>query len=375
MEILSDESQKRYSIMTLKTSHGENTKIHPQNITILKLDKNLEKELHISSKIEKIPFYHLYFQTIRVKTQLSYVNSRSTREKETIPLEYWEKAVTMNNDNNDNNTNINPFRLIETSYNLTNSTSIHTYDEWLHKFDNKKEILSNVFNLFFFVLDGLQILQKHDILLLNFSKQNLCFNQFDKPFICKLNHCIEKSHLNNVTDHASYPYNIYQHQANVTKPIEMFIFDFLKKNTHIHSLSNNQIDLIVKNYIDNHIIISNISIHMKEKYYEDSVKYLQILTNKPIAYISDFLLKYVVTWDIYGFYMFYLKEVLLNNTHTHTNTTPFITDDSKVFWKGFIDIFMKNILCNPNERHNIQQAKSVIADYLYCKMKHLNPHV
>jgi hypothetical protein len=367
MEILSNESQKRFTLYSLKTSHGENTQINPKNITIRKLDKHLEKELHISSKIEKVPFYHLYFQTIRVKTQLSYVNSRSTQEKEMIPLEYWEKAVTMNN------TNINPFRLIETSCNLTNSTSIYTYDEWLHKFDNKKEILSNIFYLCFFVFDGLQILQKHDILLLNFSKSNLCFNQFDKPFICKLNQCIEKSYLNNTTDltyHVNYLYNPYNiDQSNTTAPIEMFVFDFLKNNTHIHSLSNNQIDLIVKNYIDNHIIISNISIHMKEKYYEDSVKYLQTLTNKSIPYISNFLLKYVDTWDIYGFHMFYLKEVLLNTTST---ISPFITDDSKVFWKGFIDIFMKNILCNPNERHNIQQAKSVIANYLYGKTKHLN---
>lgn len=368
MEMLSDESQKRSTLYSLKTSHGENTLIRPKNITMLKLDKNLEKELHISSKIEKIPFYHLYFQTIRVKTQLSYVNSRSTLENEAIPLEYWEKAVTMNDTNDTNDTNINPFRLIETSCNLTNSTSIYTYEEWIHKFDNKKEILSNVFNLCFFLFDGLEILQKHDILLLNFSKSNLCFNQFSKPFICKLNNCIEKSHLN-------YPYNPYNiHQPITTAPIEMFVFDFLKKNTHIHSFTNNQIELIVKNYIDNHIIISNLSIHMKEKYYEDSVNYLQVLTNKQIPYISNFLLKYVDTWDIYGFHLFYLKEVLLNNTST---TTPFVTDDSKIFWKGFIDIFMKNILCNPNERHNIQQAKNVIANYLYGKTKHLqlNAHV
>ena len=148
----------------------------------------------------------------------------------------------------------------------------------------------------------------------------------------------------------------------------MFVFDFLKKNTHIYSLSNNQIETIVKNYIDGHIIISNVSIHMKEKYYEDSVKYLQVLTNKPHIYISDFLLKYVDTWDNYGFHMFYLKDVLLNNP----TISPFITDDSKLFWKGFIDIFMKNILCNPNERHNIQQTKSVIVDYLYNETKHLH---
>jgi hypothetical protein len=363
MKILSDESIKRNTIMALKNTYGEkNTQAHPhpQNITILKLDKNLEKELHISNKIEKIPFFHLYFQTIRVKTPISYVNSAPS-QKEEIPLEYWEKIVTSNNSTN-NSTIDNPFRLIETSYNLTNSTSIYTYDEWLNKFNNKKEILSNMFNLCFFVFDGFQILQKHDILLLNFSKLNLCFNQFGKPFICKLNNCIEKSILNNNVTYQIY--NSYSYSV----PIEMFVFDFLKKNTHIYSLSNNQIETIVKNYIDGHIIISNVSIHMKEKYYEDSVKYLQVLTNKPRIYISDFLLKYVDTWDNYGFHMFYLKDVLLNNT----TISPFITDDSKLFWKGFIDIFMKNILCNPNERHNIQQTKSVIVDYLYNETKHLH---
>ena len=113
---------------------------------------------------------------------------------------------------------------------------------------------------------------------------------------------------------------------------------------------------------------------MREKYYEDSVKYLQVLTNKPLPYISEFLLKYADSWDNYGFHLFYLKEVLLNNTQTNTYTTTisFITNDSKVFWKGFIDIFMKNILCNPNERHNIQQTKSVIENYLYTKIEYLH---
>lgn len=360
MEILSDESQKRYNILSLKsrnTTDGEKTYLHlqphSQNITMLKLDENVEKELYINKKIEIIPFYHLYFQTIhaKIQSQLSYVNS-SQIPKEGIPLEYWEKITISNTDPNHNPKS---FILVETS------RSIRTYDEWFHTFDNKKELLSNVFNLCFFVLDGLKILQTHDILLLNFSKSNLCFNQFGKPFIGKLNNCIEKSGLNNVS---------LSHHFNATAPIEISVFDFLKKNQQIHSLSNNQIELIVKNYIDNHIIISNISIHMREKYYEDSVKYLQVLTNKPFSLISAFLLKYVDSWDNYGFHIFFLKEVLLNYTHSSA-TIPFITDDSKVFWKGFIDIFMKNILCNPDERHNIQETKNFLMDYLSTKTNYL----
>jgi hypothetical protein len=355
MKILSDESQKRYNIMKLQSQ----TRQHPQNITIVKLDKNLENELYISNKIDKIPFFHLYFQTIHIKNQLTYVNSNTTTpaiQQEEIPLEYWERIVSSNN------SNANTFKLVETSSNLTNSISMYSYDEWFNNFDNKKEILSNIFNLCLFVFDGLQILQKHDILLLNFSKKNLCFNQFGKPFICKFNQCIEKSTLNKNT-------RISCNQDILYEPIEMLVMDFLIKNTHIHSLSNHQIELIVKKYIENHSIISNISPHMREKYYEDSVQYLQVLNNKPLIEIFVFLLNYANTWDNYGFHMFFLKDVLLNTTST---TSSFITEDSKVFWKGFIDIFMKNILCNPNERHNIQQTKNVIVDYLNTKIKHLH---
>ena len=371
MKILSDESQKRYNIMKLQYHHGEKTQTHqhPQNITIAKLDKNLEKELYISNKIDKIRFFHLYFQTIHIhiKTQLSYVDSRSTsssrEQKEEIPLEYWERIVSSDNTNTDADT----FKLVETSSNLTNSIAIDKYDEWFNKFDNKKEILSNIFNLCLFVLDGLQILQKNDILLLNFSKSNLCFNQFGKPFICKFDQCIEKSTLHKISQ-------ITCDQDILCETIEMFVMGYLIKNTHMHSLSNHQIELIVKKYVENHSIISNISLHMREKYYEDSVKYLQVLKNKPLIQILNFLLNHANTWDNYGFHTFFLKEVLLNNANTieNTNAIPFITEDSKVFWKGFIDIFMKNILCNPNERHNIQETKNVIVEYLNTNTKYLH---
>ena len=374
MKILSDESKKR-SEMKLQYHDGEKTQTHqrPQNITIAKLDKNLEKELYISNKIDKIRFFHLYFQTIHIhiKTQLSYVDSRSTsssrEQKEEIPLEYWERIVSSDNTDADADT----FKLVETSSNLTNSIAIYKYDEWFNKFDNKKEILSNIFNLCLFILDGLQLLQKNDILLLNFSKSNLCFNQFGKPFICKFDQCIEKSTLHKISQ-------ITCDQDILCEPIEIFVMGYFKKNNHMHSLSNHQIELIVKKYVDNHSIISNISLHMREKYYEDSVKYLQVLKNKPLIQILNFLLNHANTWDNYGYHMFFFKDILLNNANantienTNTNAIPFITEDSKVFWKGFIDIFMKNILCNPNERHNIQETKNVIVEYLNTNTKYLH---
>jgi len=365
MKILSEESQKRYNIINLQRKQREHRGKKSQNIMILKSDKNLEKELYFSDKIRKITFFHLYFQTIHIKKQLSYVNFQSQSselQNEEIPLEYWERIDEINQPNQTNQTNqTNTFKLINTSANLTNSIFIFNYDEWFDKFDNKKQLLANMFNLCFFILDALQILQHNDILLFNFSKLNLCFNQFERPFICKFNQCIEKSYLKTNVAIELCNENI------LNDPIEVFIIDFLKKNAHIHSLSNNQIELIVKKYIDNHSIIANVTVHIKEKYYHDSINYLQVLKNKPIKQTLDFLLNHTDTWDNYGFHMFFLREFLLNNTKTIT----YLSDDSRVFWKGFIDMFMKYILCNPNERHNIRETKYQILDYLNTNLRYL----
>jgi hypothetical protein len=88
----------------------------------------------------------------------------------------------------------------------------------------------------------------------------------------------------------------------------------------------------------------------------------------PLQSSIQFMLKYIDTWDNYGFHMFFLNEMIFK----YSIVLQFeVGSGSNTFWDGFIQLFMQNILCNPDKRHNIQQTKLLIEEYLNKNTKYL----
>lgn len=366
LQNLSDESNKRYD----KIIHISNTREKQPNnssnssTNIQKLSKELQHTLHICNKISKIPFFNIYFQLIYNNKELSFVSNTNTqpktniktKTKKDIPLEYMKKIETDNTDNSEK------YVLINTDMKFANSLFLYSYDEYFSLLcsRSKKELCAKIFNTCLFILDALHILQRHGLFLLHFSKTNLSFNQIEIPFIQNFKYCIEKS---DAMDKLVCNDNII---TNVNAPLELWVIYYLKKNPHIQSLSNHHIETICKNFIDNHQIFKTIVLTRREtektKYYDKSINYLQPLINMPLQNSIEFMLKYMDTWDNYGFHMFFLNEMVLQFE---------LGSGSNTFWDGFIQIFMQNILSNPHKRNNIQQTKVLVQEYLNKNTKHL----
>ena len=363
---LSDESNKRYD----KMLHISNTREKQLNnssnssTNIQKLSKELEHTLHICNKISKIPFFNIYFQLIYNNKQLSFVSNTNAKPntnaktKKDIPLEYMKKIETDNTDNSEK------YVFINTDMKLTNSLYLYSYDEYFSLLcsRSKKELWAKILDIGLFVLDALNILQQRGLFLLNFSKTNLSFNQIEIPFIQNFKYCIEKS---DAMDKLVCNDNII-----TNAPLELWVIYYFKKNSNIQSLSNHHIENICKNFIDNHAIFKTIVFTgietEKAKYYDKSIKYLQPLINIPLQNSIEFMLKYMDTWDNYGFHMFFLNEMVLQfKTGSESEST------SDIFWDGFIQIFMHNILCNPDKRHNIQETILLMQEYLNKNTKYL----
>jgi len=361
LQNLSDESNKRYDKIIHISNTREKQPSYSSNSSsnIQKLTKELEHTLHICNKISKIPFFNIYFQLIYNNKQLSFIsnnNNTNTKTKKDIPLEYMKKIETDNIDNSEK------YLLINTDIKSTNSLHLYSYDEYFSLLytRSKKELCAKIFNTWLFILDALHILQRHGLFLLHFSKTNLSFNQIEIPFIQNFKYCIEKS---DAMDKLVCNDNII---ANANAPLELWVIYYLKKNPHIQSLSNHHIETICKNYINNNHIFNSIIFNGREtektKYYDKSINYLQPLINMPLQNSIEFMLKYMDTWDNYGFHVFFLNEMILQFE---------VGSGSNTFWDGFIQIFMQNILCNPDKRHNIQQTKELIQEYLHKNTKHL----
>jgi hypothetical protein len=355
---LFDESKKRYDKLIYKANDGEKQSNNSSScsINVQKLSKELDYTLYICNKISNIPFYNIYFQLIYNNKQLSFVSRSNTKNNDNsnaeIPLEYMKKIETDNS---------SKYVIINMDMKLTNSSCLYSYDDYFSLLfcRSKKEIYAKIFDIVFFILNALHILHQNGLFLLHFSKTNLCFNQIEIPFIQNFKYCIEKSDtINNI-------YNEFYNE-NINIPIELCVINYLKKHSHIQSLSNNNIETICKNYINNHKILNNISLNEKKIYYDESIQYLKPLINMPLTNSIEFMLKYVDTWDNYGFHIFFLNQILFTDIILLQLKTK-----NNIFWDGFIDLFMQNILCNPDKRHNIQQTKKLILEYLHKNTKYL----
>lgn len=348
---LSEESKKRYDKLFNNDTTRE--KISVNSSTYLeKSSKELEYTFYICNKISKIPFFSMYFQLIYNNKQILFLSnptSNSGNSQQDISFEYMKKIDTDAS---------NKYVLVNTDMKLTNSVFLYSYDEYFSILlctRNKKEIFAKLFDIIFFILDAFHILQRNELYLLNFSRKNVCFNQIEIPFIQNFKYCIEKSKINLVS---------ILNNENNNGPLELYVIYYLKNNSYIQSLSNQQIETICKTYIENHGILNNISSDDKLKYYDESVKYLQPLINKSIQDCNELMLKYSNTWDNYDFHIFLIHQILFKEIAKLKTT-------DNLFWNGLIDLFFKNILCNPDKRHNIQQTKQLITEYLYKNTKYL----
>jgi hypothetical protein len=356
---LLEESRKRYDKLFYKDNTREK-QIDNSYIHLEKVSKELEYTLYVCNKISKIPFFNIYFQLIYNNKQLTFIsnsnNSNTSNKKnnnnEDISFEYMKKIESDTS---------NKYALINTDLKLTNSAFLYSYDEYFSLLlcsSNKKEICKKIFDIILFVLNTLYILQRHNLYLLNFSKNNLCFNQIEIPFIQNFKYCIEKTDAN-ITN------KLYN--KNTNGPLELYVINYLENNSYIQSLSNQQIEIISKNYIENHSILNLIQSNERMEYYEESVKYLQPLINMSILDSIKFMLKYIHTWDNYDFHIFLINQIIFKDIIILQVKT-----NNNYFWDGLKNLLLKNILCNPDKRHNIQQTKKLITEYFYKNTKYLH---
>jgi hypothetical protein len=357
---LSEESKKRYDKMTHHEDCREKQPNIYSSINIQKLSEELEYALHICNKISKIPFFHMYFQLIYKNNQLSFVSSSaSNKTNKYIPLEYMKK-IEMDDSNK--------YVLINTNMKLTKSLCLYSYNKYFSilYFRKKREICTKMFNIIFFILDALHILHRHGLFLLYFSKDNLCFNQIEILFIQNFKYCVEKVDESTTNRSINIDYLCNDNEI-IHAPLELWVIHYLKSQD-IQSLSSQHIETICKNYIHNHIILKTIPLNEKEDHYHKSIQYLQPLINIPIVDNIKFMLKYMDTWDNYGFHIFLLNQIIFKDIILVQLKTNYEAD---IFWNGIISLCLENILCNPDKRHNIKQTKNRIMEYLNENTKYL----
>jgi len=240
-------------------------------------------EANICYKIKKMPYYSNFFSLLEDYEELN------------IAQLYENNADLLEKLNLSDNMRYYLFK-------YDDRNSIH-FIEYLYEFtDIKKLILGNI-NALQQLLQGLRLLNEHNICFFNVSYKNILFleNYREKPVLAnvkfslqlnKLDYGYISQILNKIDDFTYQPFEIH------------ILYYFVKYN--ITTISYAFIEEFCEEYVDNLHILRLFSEQYKQKYKEICMETMKKYINRSQNEIIDDILERNDKWDIYGISILFL---------------------------------------------------------------------
>jgi len=284
-------------------------------------------EVEIGKVIEKIPNYKLFFLPIIEYCKINIAE---------IDNKLIEKCNTL-----DNNTNL---VLMKMNY----IKNIDFYD-FIHQI-NKPLVISTILNLYFSLLNSIELLTNKNIIHYDLKDENILLNKKNKnpiiiDFGISLN--MNKFTLENVEDF----FYVYAPDYYIWS-FDIHFICFLTKNIPGDNqvVTEENIRTIANDCTKNNKIFTFFSEEFKQDYKQQCMKFMSTFTNKTKREILEKLIvkKNYDTWDNYA-----ISCIILKSIH-YIFGKGYVSID---FFKKIIQILLVNIHPDPSRRYSIKQTK------------------
>jgi hypothetical protein len=309
-------------------NHNQKNKEKPYSKVKI-LDKMTKNEINICNYIRKITNYNRRFHVILKYSLVNFteVDISLGLVKTTNKEPYLFLSYSFIN---------NPIHL---SFNQYFSLNFDKNDKkYIHK------MILNIITSFRFLIESLEILWNNGIIHSNLNNLNICFNQFDCPYICNFSRSF---HYNNgliERKREILDKNDDKSIINTFIPIHIHIACYL--HNHTNSLSKMNILDICNNYFNNILIPiirpfynESLSNDFIEVLREKTIFSLQKYVNEPKdEVINDIIRNNFKTWDIHSLFINY---ILLIKTIENYKLYD--------FFEEFIELLVKNLFLKADE--------------------------
>ncbi len=226
------------------------------------------------------------------------------------------------------------------------------YNFLTNKSENKKQIISSLFDSYIFLLNNLETLEKNKIVHFDLKMQNIIINKITKtPLIIDFGLSIPIDRLN-INNYSNYFY-IYKVSYYIW-PLEVHVINYL---IHIeNSLTHDNLLSITTEYVKNNSGLQLFSPIFKQKFIDLAFKSFEKYIGKSKEIIIKDLIKYWNTWDNYSLSILYL--ILINFISSY----GFI--GNKLI-TSFSNLLLYNIHPNPERRKKIKDTKKIFNELFY----------
>jgi serine/threonine protein kinase len=305
-------------------------------------DEVAENEVEVGNIVMKILNYNVNFVPV---VETCPVQLGKVRRHNPLALRKCEVAETGGRKNR--------FMLMKMPY----IDSLYFYDYVGTMRENKKRIISCIFDTFSYLIESIGRLVEHDVVHYDLKLENILINlKTDTPIIIDfgLSVPIKRLHTGGGSFWSTYFYK-YSPQYYVW-PLEAHVINFLQNESESGALTRDDVAAICETFVNANSALRIFSKGFRTRYLKACIQQWEPLVGVSRNTACETLLNGWTTWDNYSLSIAYLQilEFISSNGFTHNHLVI-----------QYVELLLANVHPDPARRKTVGETKRVFTDLFY----------
>ena len=237
--------------------------------------------------------------------------------------------------------------------------SLHFYEYVNAMGDNKKKIISCIFDTYSYLIESIERLGEHEVVHYDLKMQNILVNlKTDTPIIIDFGLSIPVGALKNDNAWAAHFYK-YSPDYYVW-PLEAHVINFMQHNAASAAMTHDDVVHICEAFVNSNAGLRIFSKGFRARYLKACIEQYEPWVGVARDAVRVALLKGWATWDNYSLSIEYLQILgfITGGGATHNRLIV-----------QYVELLLQNVHPDPARRKTVEETKRAFTDMFYMNEK------
>ena len=306
-------------------------------------DEVAENEVEVGNIVMKILNYNVNFVPV---VETCPVQLGKVRRHNPLALRKCEVAETGGRKNR--------FMLMKMPY----IDSLYFYDYVGTMRENKKRIISCIFDTFSYLIESIGRLVEHDVVHYDLKLENILINlKTDTPIIIDFGLSVPIKRLHTVPNQSFWSTYFYKYSPQYyVWPLEAHVINFLQNESESGALTRDDVAAICETFVNANSALRIFSKGFRTRYLKACIQQWEPLVGVSRNAACETLLNGWTTWDNYSLSIAYLQILEFISSNGFTNNHLIIQ---------YVELLLSNVHPDPARRKTVGDTKRAFTELFF----------